>query len=99
MGCEKNTVNVESLDVEDRCALLGEAIGFHEELSLEVKELAWNISLKCEGLSFVIVRIVTSMKGKKQVKEWSYMLECLENFSNGRYEMDKWVLSSFEIQL
>ncbi|KAI9104261.1 hypothetical protein K1719_023097 [Acacia pycnantha] len=92
MGCEKNTVKMESLDEIDSWALFEKTMGFHEELSLEVKEIARNISHECEGLPLVIVRIATSMKGKKQVREWSHTLECLKNLGNGQYEMDKWVL-------
>ncbi|KAI9078139.1 hypothetical protein K1719_039907 [Acacia pycnantha] len=101
MGCEKNIVKVESLDQEDSWALFEKIMGFHEELPLEVRDIARNISHECEGLPLAIVRIATSMKGKKQVREWSHMLECFVGngryemdcfVGNGRYEMDKWVL-------
>ncbi|KAK4253628.1 hypothetical protein QN277_010276 [Acacia crassicarpa] len=92
MGCEKNTVKVESLDEEVSWALFQKIMGFHEELSLEVKEIAQNISRECEGLPLAIIRIAKSMKGEKRVREWSHMLESLKNLGNGQYERDKWVL-------
>ncbi|KAI9104183.1 hypothetical protein K1719_023019 [Acacia pycnantha] len=92
MGCKNNTVKVESLDEDDSWALFEKIMGFHEELSSALEEIALNISDECEGLPLAIVRIATSMKGEKQVEEWSHMLECLQNLGNGQYEMDKWVL-------
>ncbi|KAI9078142.1 hypothetical protein K1719_039910 [Acacia pycnantha] len=95
MGCKNNIVKVESLNDVDSWALFEKIMGFHEELSWAVEEIARNISNECEGLPLAIVRIATSMKGKKHVREWSHMLECLQNLSNvgnGQYEMDKWVL-------
>ncbi|KAI9081460.1 hypothetical protein K1719_036606 [Acacia pycnantha] len=62
-----------------------------KKLSFEVKEIARNISDECEGFPLAIVRVATSMKGKKQVRQWSHMLECLKNLGNGQYEMDTWV--------
>ncbi|KAK4253627.1 hypothetical protein QN277_010275 [Acacia crassicarpa] len=93
MDCEKNTVKVESLDPQDGWALFEMIMGFHEELSWEVVEIARDILYECEGWPLAIVRIATSMKGKKQVREWSHMLECLKNLGNRQYEMDKWVVS------
>ncbi|KAI9104270.1 hypothetical protein K1719_023106 [Acacia pycnantha] len=92
MGCKNNIVKVESLDEDDSWALFEKIMGFHEELSWAVEEIACNILIECEGLPLAIVIIATSMMGKKQVEEWSHMLECLQNLGNGQYEMDKWVL-------
>ncbi|KAI9104244.1 hypothetical protein K1719_023080 [Acacia pycnantha] len=93
MGCDqKNKIEVGPLDMNDSQALFKKTMRSYEELSLGVKRIALNVAYNCEGLPLAIVRIATSMKGKKQVGEWSNMLECLENLGNGQYEMDKWVL-------
>ncbi|KAK4253624.1 hypothetical protein QN277_010273 [Acacia crassicarpa] len=92
MGCDqKNERKVEFLDKKDSWALFKKSIGSYEGFSLEVKRIAQNVADECEGLPLAIVRIATSMKGKKHVGEWSYMLKCLQNLGHGQYEMEKWV--------
>ncbi|KAI9078154.1 hypothetical protein K1719_039922 [Acacia pycnantha] len=93
MGCDqKNKIEVGRLGMDDSQALFKKTMGSYEELSLEVKRIARKVADECEGLPLAIVRIATSMKDKKQVGEWSHMLECLKNLGHGQYEMDKWVL-------
>ncbi|XP_028788816.1 probable disease resistance protein At4g27220 [Neltuma alba] len=84
---------MEPLDTLDSWALFEKFLGSHEELSLEVKGIAYKVAEECDGLPLAIVRIATSMKGKTQAREWSNMLECLGNLGNGQYQMDKWVFS------
>ncbi|KAI9104172.1 hypothetical protein K1719_023008 [Acacia pycnantha] len=92
MGCDqKNKIKVGCLGMGDGRALFKKTMGSYEGLSLEVKRIAENVADECEGLPLAIVRIATSMKGKKQVGEWSHMLECLKNLGHGQYEIDKWV--------
>ncbi|KAI9078130.1 hypothetical protein K1719_039898 [Acacia pycnantha] len=96
MGCDqKNIIEVRPLDMNDSRALFKKTMGSYEGLSLEVKRIALKVAYECEGLPLAIVRIATSMKGKKEVGEWSHMLECLKNLDNGQYEMDKWVFPVF----
>ncbi|KAI9078159.1 hypothetical protein K1719_039927 [Acacia pycnantha] len=92
MGCDqKNKIEVKSLDKRDSLALFKKTMGSYAALSLEVKRIARKVAYECEGLPLAIVRIARSMKGRKQVGEWSHMLECLKNLGHGQYEMDKWV--------
>ncbi|KAI9104213.1 hypothetical protein K1719_023049 [Acacia pycnantha] len=92
MGCDqKNKIEVQSLHKRESLALFKKTMGSYEGLSLKVKRIARKVAYECWGLPFAIVRIATSMKGKKQVGEWSHMLECLKNLGHGQYEMDKWV--------
>ncbi|XP_028798381.1 probable disease resistance protein At4g27220 [Neltuma alba] len=90
MDC-KEVIKVQSLCGQDDWALFEKHLGFHEEPSLVVKSIAQIVAWKCEGFPLAIVRIATTMKGKTEAREWSHMLEFLENLGNGQHEMDKWV--------
>ncbi|XP_028804826.1 disease resistance protein At4g27190-like [Neltuma alba] len=93
MNCMKNIIDVKPLDEEDGWDLFKSTVGIHQIQSSGVELIAKDVANQCGGLPLAIVTIARSMKGKEHIREWNFLLECLQNLDNGQYDMEERVFS------
>ncbi|GAU51912.1 hypothetical protein TSUD_416950, partial [Trifolium subterraneum] len=60
-----------------------------------LKDLAFQVAQKCEGLPLRVVTIARAMKNKRDVRSWKYALQKLQ--SNDGIEMDALTYSALEL--
>ncbi|XP_054819754.1 disease resistance protein RPS5-like isoform X2 [Prosopis cineraria] len=89
MNCLKSVIEVEPLNEEDGWELFKTTLGSHMMQSSEVEPIASTVAKQCEGLPLAIVTIARSMKGKEGKREWSHLLECLQNLDKGQSDMEE----------